>query len=83
MSATESNPEIVGLHTGPLEVETSWSDFLKSLAKRGLKVAKLVVSDAHQAIRPSLVLTFLTKAADRSRLRLSPQPSSRLAYSMG
>jgi hypothetical protein len=36
--------EIVGLHIGPSEAETFWSSFLKSLARRGLRGGKLVIS---------------------------------------
>jgi transposase-like protein len=34
---TEGRRKIVGLHIGPSEVETFWSSFLRSLARRGLK----------------------------------------------
>jgi putative transposase len=37
-----------GLHIGPSEAETFWSGFLKSLARRGLRGVKLVISDAHE-----------------------------------
>jgi putative transposase len=43
--------EIVGLHIGPSEAETFWSTFLKSLARRGLRAVKLVISDAHEGLK--------------------------------
>jgi putative transposase len=51
---TEGRREIVGLGIGPSEAEPFWSSFLKSLAKRGLKGVKLVISDAHEGLRLAL-----------------------------
>jgi putative transposase len=45
---TDGKREIVGLHIGPLKAETFWSEFLKSLVRRGLRGVKLVISDAHE-----------------------------------
>ncbi|MBL7405405.1 transposase, partial [Escherichia coli] len=45
---TEGRREIVGLHIGPSEAEVFWTDFLRSLVKRGLSGVQLVVSDAHE-----------------------------------
>jgi transposase-like protein len=41
---TEGKREIVGLHIGPLEAETFWATFLKSLVRRGLRGTNLVIS---------------------------------------
>jgi putative transposase len=38
----------------PSEAETFWSGFLKGLLKRGLKGVKLVVSDAHEALKHAI-----------------------------
>src|SRR5690242_20384551 len=46
--------EIVGLHIGPSEAETFWSTFLKSLARRGLRGVKLVISDAHEGLKAAI-----------------------------
>jgi transposase-like protein len=43
--------EVLGLAIGPSEAETFWTDFLRSLARRGLRGVKLVVSDAHEGIK--------------------------------
>ena len=48
---TDGRREIVGLGIGPSEAEPFWSAFLKGLVKRGLKGAKLVISDAHEGLR--------------------------------
>lgn len=45
--------EIVGLHIGPSEAETFWSGFLKSLVRRGLRGVKLIISDAHEGLKPA------------------------------
>jgi putative transposase len=51
---TDGRREIVGLSIGPSEAETFWSTFLKSLVRRGLKGAKLVVSDAHEGLKHAI-----------------------------
>jgi transposase-like protein len=51
---TEGKREIVGLHIGPSEAETFWSSFLKSLARRGLRGVKLVISDAHEGLKAAI-----------------------------
>jgi transposase-like protein len=49
---------IVGLHIGPSEAETFWSTFLKSLARRGLRGVKLVISDAHEGLKAAIRRVF-------------------------
>jgi len=51
---TEGKREIVGLHIGPSEAETFWATFLRSLAKRGLRGTKLVISDAHEGLKAAI-----------------------------
>jgi len=55
---TEGKREIVGLHIGPSEAETFWSTFLKSLARRGLRGVKLVISDAHEGLKAATRRVF-------------------------
>ncbi len=43
--------EILGMTIGPSEAETFWTDFLRSLARRGLGGVKLVISDAHEGLK--------------------------------
>jgi transposase-like protein len=62
--AVAANPdgrrEIVGLHIGHSEAETFWSTFLKSLARRGLRGVKLVISDAHEGLKAAIRRVFGT-----------------------
>jgi putative transposase len=46
--------EVLGLATGPSEAETFWTDFLRSLARRGLRGVKLVISDAHEGLKAAI-----------------------------
>ena len=64
---TDGKREIVGLHIGPSEAETFWSMFLKSLARRGLRGVKLVISDAHEGLKAAIRRVF---AASWQRCRV-------------
>src|SRR6201982_3304455 len=55
---TDGRREIVGLHIGPSEAERFWSTFLKSLARRGLRGVKLVISDAHEGLKAAIRRVF-------------------------
>src|ERR1700760_4420987 len=55
---TDGKREIVGLHIGPSEAETFWSGFLKSLARRGLRGVRLVISDAHKGLKAAIRRVF-------------------------
>jgi putative transposase len=46
--------EVLGLDIGPSEAETFWTEFLRKLARRGLRGVKLVVSDAHEGIKATV-----------------------------
>ena len=46
--------EVLGMDVGPSEAETFWTDFLRKLARRGLRGVKLVISDAHAGIKASV-----------------------------
>jgi transposase-like protein len=43
--------EVLGMAIGPSEAETFWTDFLRSLARRGLRGVKLVISDDHKGLK--------------------------------
>src|SRR6476620_4242688 len=43
--------EILGMDIGPSEAETFWTEFLRKLARRGLRGVKLVISDAHEGLK--------------------------------
>jgi putative transposase len=46
--------EVLGMAIGPSEAETFWTDFLRSLARRGLRGVKLVISDAHEGLKAAV-----------------------------
>lgn len=48
---TDGRREVLGMTTGPSEAEPFWTDFLRSLADRGLRGVKLVVADDHKGLR--------------------------------
>jgi len=43
--------EVLGMAIGPSEAEPFWTGFLRSLARRGLRGVKLVISDAHEGLK--------------------------------
>ncbi|MFQ5521630.1 MAG: IS256 family transposase [Candidatus Methylomirabilia bacterium] len=50
--------EVLGVSTGPSEAETFWTDFLRTLADRGLRGVKLVVADDHKGLRAAARRVF-------------------------
>jgi putative transposase len=42
---------VLGVATGPAEAQTFWTEFLRSLADRGLHGVKLVIADDHKGLR--------------------------------
>jgi transposase-like protein len=51
---TDGRREVLGMEVGPSEAETFWTDFLRGLARRGLRGVKLIVSDAHEGIKAAV-----------------------------
>ncbi len=47
---TEGQREVLGLKVGHSEAEPFWSEFLRSLNRRGLRGVKLVISDSHEGV---------------------------------
>ena len=43
--------EVLGVHAGHSEAEVFWTEFLRSLADRGLRGVKLVIADDHKGLR--------------------------------
>ena len=43
--------KVLGMAIGASEAETFWTDFLRSLARRGLRGVKLVISDDHKGLK--------------------------------
>jgi putative transposase len=51
---TDGRREVLGMTTGNSEAEPFWTEFLRSLARRGLRGVKLVVSDAHEGLKAAV-----------------------------
>ena len=51
---TDGRREVLGMAVGPSEAETFWTDFLRGLARRGLRGVKLVISDSHEGIKAAV-----------------------------
>ena len=50
--------EVLGVASGPSEAEPCWKGFLRSLADRGLRGVKLVISDDHKGLRSAAGKVF-------------------------
>ena len=50
--------EVIGVASGPSEAEPFWKGFLRSLADRGLRGVKLVISDDHKGLRSAAGKVF-------------------------
>jgi len=48
---SDGRREVLGMTVGASEAETFWTGFLRSLARRGLRGVKLVISDAHEGLK--------------------------------
>ena len=46
--------EVLGMAVGCSEAETFWTEFLRTLARRGLRGVKLVISDAHEGLKAAI-----------------------------
>ena len=51
---TDGRREVLGMTIGASEAETFWTEFLRQLARRGLRGVKLVISDAHAGIKAAV-----------------------------
>ena len=51
---TEGKREVLGMATGPSEAEPFWTEFLRSLTRRGLRGVQLVISDAHAGLKAAV-----------------------------
>ena len=54
---------------GPSEAETFWTEFLRKLARRGLRGVKLVISDAHEGLKAAIA-RVLNATWQRCRVHL-------------
>ena len=64
---TDGRREVLGMTIGNSEAEPFWTEFLRSLTRRGLRGVKLVVSDAHEGIKAA-VSKILTATWQRCRV---------------
>jgi putative transposase len=51
---TDGRREVLGMTVGHSEAEPFWVEFLRSLARRGLRAVKLVTSDAHEGLKTAV-----------------------------
>ena len=51
---SDGRREVLGISIGASEAETFWTDFLRSLARRGLRGVRLVISDAHEGLKTAV-----------------------------
>jgi len=68
---TDGRREVLGQDVGPSEAETFWTEFLRGLARRGLRGVKLVVSDAHEGLKAAAA-RVLNATWQRCRVQLPP-----------
>ena len=51
---SDGRREVLGLQIGTSEAEPIWTEFLRTLSRRGLHGVKLVISDAHEGIKAAV-----------------------------
>src|SRR3984893_1355357 len=52
--SSDGRREVLGMAIGASEAETFWTEFLRALARRGLRGVKLVISDAHEGLKAAV-----------------------------
>ena len=75
--------EVLGVAIGASEAETFWTEFLRSLARRGLRGVKLVISDDHKGLKAAAtrILGAGKDAACTSPATCWPMPAARAGAS--
>jgi putative transposase len=68
---TGGDREILGLAVGDSESETFWSEFVRSLRKRGLGGVRLVISDAHDGLTAAIRRNFQGASWQRCRVHFA------------
>jgi len=66
---SDGRREVLGMDIGPSEAETFWTEFLRKLARRGLRGVKLVISDAHEGLKAAIA-KVLHATGQRCRVHL-------------
>ena len=64
---SDGRREVLGMDIGPSEAEPFWTEFLRKLARRGLRGVKLVISDAHEGLKAAITRVL---CATRQRCRV-------------
>ncbi|MGH2465995.1 MAG: IS256 family transposase [Candidatus Limnocylindrales bacterium] len=60
--------EVLGLDVGDSEDGAFWTEFLRSLRRRGLAGVRLVISDAHEGLKGAITAVFTGAAWQRCRV---------------
>lgn len=55
---TNGGRDVLSMRVGPSEAEPFWTDFLRSLTRRGLRGVKPVISDAHEGLKAAVSKVF-------------------------
>ena len=63
--------EVLGLAVGDSEEETFWTEFLRSLRRRGLAGVRLVISDAHEGLKAAARKTLQGAIWQRCRVHFA------------
>ena len=63
--------EVLGLAVGDSEAETFWTEFLRSLRRRGLAGVRLVISDAHEGLKTAARKTLQGASWQRCRVHFA------------
>ncbi len=71
---TDGQREVLGLKVGASEAEPFWTEFLRSLNRRGLRGVKLVISDSHKGIKAVHSPRRSAKSTCKPSTRRSTQP---------
>ncbi len=51
---TDGQRQVLGMKVGASEAEPFWTEFLRSLTRRGLRGVKLVISDSHEGLKAAI-----------------------------
>jgi putative transposase len=78
---TDGQREVLGLKVGASEAEPFWTEFLRSLNRRGLRGVKLVISDSHEGIKAAAA-KVLKAAWQRCRVHFMRNLLARVPQSL-
>ncbi len=80
---SDGRREVLGMAIGPSEAETFWTEFLRQLARRGLRGVKLVISDANEGIKAAISkVLHATWQRCRVHFMRKPMPAAKAAASL-